>query len=81
MDKLKMREQAVELLACTADKIEEKEIADIKAMYFRNTDRGGGAIIISGDGGILFVDPFFVEYDEHVKKFLNGERSIFETID
>lgn len=79
MDKIKLKEQAVELLTCSAEKIEEKEIDSIDAMYFRNTDRGGGAIIISDDGGMLFVDPFFTEYDEHVRRFLEGERSVFET--
>lgn len=79
MDKIKLREQAAELLVCSVDKIEEKEIANVSAMYFRNTDRGGGAIIISEHDGMLFVDPFFIEYDEHLRKFLNGERSTFET--
>lgn len=36
-------------------------------MYYRNTDRGGGAVIISNDGATLFADPFFVQYEEHVR--------------
>lgn len=78
MDKNKMKEQAIGILLCADSKIEEKEVSEINAMYYRNTDRGGGAIIVSEQGEMLFVDPFFVDYDEHVKKFMNGERSVFE---
>ena len=78
MDKNKMKERAIGILLCADCKIEEKEVSGINAMYYRNTDRGGGAIIVSEQGEMLFVDPFFVDYDEHVKKFMNGERSVFE---
>ncbi len=75
MDKNKMKEKAIEILLCDKSKVEEKEVADINAMYYRNTDRGGGALIISEQGEMLFVDPFLIEYEEHIRKFMNGERS------
>lgn len=78
MNKESMREKATEILLCQAEKLEEKEIPNQNAMYYRNVDRGGGALIISNDGSMLFVDPFFVEYEEHLQKFINGERSCFE---
>ena len=78
MNKESMRKTATEILLCGNDKIEEKEIAEQNAMYYRNTDRGGGALIISEDGSMLFVDPFFTEYDEHLQNFINGERTRFE---
>lgn len=78
MDKNKMKEKAIEILLCDKSKVEEKEVKEINAMYYRNTDRGGGALIISEQGDLLFVDPFFVNYEEHVREFMNGERSIIE---
>ncbi|MCR5204155.1 MAG: hypothetical protein K6E47_03800 [Lachnospiraceae bacterium] len=78
MDKNVMKEKAIEILLCDKGKVEEKEVSEINAMYYRNTDRGGGALIVSEQGDMLFVDPFFVDYEEHVKKFKNGERSTFE---
>lgn len=78
MDKETMRKKATEILLCHVEKLEEKEIPEHRAMYYRNIDRGGGALIISYDGSLLFVDPFFVEYEEHLLKFINGERSSFE---
>lgn len=78
MDQKKMREQALAILLCDLEKLEEKEITGLGAMYYRNTDRGGGALIVGKDGGMLFVDPFFVEYEDHVKRFFAGERSVFE---
>lgn len=78
MDKNKMKEKAIEILLCDKSKVEEKEVTEINAMYYRNTDRGGGAVIVSEQGDMLFVDPFFVDYEEHVKKFMSGERSTFE---
>ena len=78
MDKNKMKEKAMEILLCEYNKIEEKEVKEINAVYYRNTDRGGGALIVSEQGDMLFVDPFFVEYKEHVKRFIDGERSVFE---
>lgn len=78
MDKNKMKEMALEILLCDESKVEEKEVQGINAMYYRNTDRGGGALIVDEHGDMLFVDPFFVDYEEHVKKFMNGERSSFE---
>ena len=67
----------MEILSCRIDQLEEKEILDYNAVYFRNVKRGGGAVIISLDGSMLFVDPFFTDYDEHLKKFIAGERSEF----
>ena len=42
------------------------------------TFKDGEAIIISESGEMLFVDPFFVDYKEHITRFKNGERSVFE---
>lgn len=78
IDKDKMRSKALEILLCGLEKLEEKEIVELSAMYYRNKDRGGGALIMGEDGDVLFVDPFFVEYEDHVKKYSAGERSVFE---
>ena len=74
---LEMRIKAKELLVCDMERIEEIDCPDIDAVYFRNTDRGGGALIISRSGEMLFFDPFIVDYDEHVKRFSEGERTKF----
>lgn len=71
----KMKKQAAEILVCSLDKIEEKALPELNAMYFRNIDRGGGALIISNNSEMLFVDPFYVNFEEHIEKFLKGERS------
>ena len=73
-----MRSKAIEILLCRPDELEEKLIPEERAAYYRNINRGGGALIISTDGSMLFVDPFFVPFEEHLQKFLKGERSIFE---
>lgn len=73
-----IKKRAAEILSCQADCLEEKEIPEQNAIYFRNTNRGGGAIIVSNDGAMLFADPFFVDYNAHLQKFINGERSNFE---
>ena len=78
MNKDKMREKALEILLCGSEKLEEKEITELGAMYYRNKDRGGGALIMGKDEEMLFEDPFFVEYEDHVKRFSSGERSVFE---
>lgn len=72
-----IKEKAMEILSCRIDQLEEKEIFEYNAVYFRNVERGGGAVIISLDDSMLFVDPFFTDYDEHLKKFIAGERSKF----
>lgn len=77
MSETKMRKQAYEILQCNAEKIEEKAIPDLNAMYFRNIDRGGGALIISDNFEMLFVDPFYIGIEEHIKRFANGERTKF----
>ena len=59
MNKTNLKNKAKELLLCDDNTIEEHEIEDMKAMYYRNTVRGGGAIIISESGEMLFVNPFF----------------------
>lgn len=78
MDKYSMKNKAKELLLCDDNTLEEREIEELEATYYRNTVRGGGAIIISDLGEMLFVDPFFVDYKEHIKRFIDGERSVFE---
>ena len=77
MDKARMRKEAEEILICSADKIEEREIIEINAVYYRNTNRGGGAVILAENGEKLFVDPFFIDYNEHLRRFINGERTMF----
>lgn len=73
-----MQKKATEILSCQIDNLEEKIIENQDAVYYRNKSRGGGALIISNSGEMLFVDPFFVDYQEHLLKFMNGERSQFE---
>nr|DAZ40346.1 MAG TPA: hypothetical protein [Caudoviricetes sp.] len=73
-----LRERAAEILVCTPDKMEEKEILDGNAFYFLNSDRGGGALIISFDGEMLLVDPFFADLEKHILRFVSGERSHFD---
>ena len=76
MNKEELYKVVLDVLCCNPDRIEEREIADINAYYFRNTDRGGGAVIISDNGEFLLVDPFFVDYEEHLKQFKNGKRTV-----
>ena len=78
MGRDKMKEKAQEILLCGPEKLEEQEIAELDAMYYRNKDRGGGALVVDSSGGVLFVDPFFVEFEDHMKRFAAGERSVFE---
>ncbi len=78
MNKTEMKEQAVNILYCNPENIEEIELSEINAMYYRDRNRGGGALIISDAGEMLFVDPFFVSFDEHVNRFVSGERTCFE---
>lgn len=78
MNKCELKEQAVKILYCNLECIEEIEIPEINAMYFRDRNRGGGALIISDNGEMLFVDPFFVDFDEHKNRFASGERTHFE---
>ena len=73
-----MKKRALELLVCDEKTLEEREISGLNAKYYRNTVRGGGAIIISVTGEMLFMDPFLVGYNEHTKRFASGERSSFE---
>lgn len=55
--------------------IERKNIIEPECLvYYRSTKRGGGAVIISPDGGWLLKDPFEVSYEEHLQMFLDGER-------
>ena len=78
MDSNEIEKLALSVLYCNIDKVEKIELPDINACYFRNTDRGGAAVIVSNDGSMLFVDPFFVEYEDHVKRFVAGERTNFD---
>ena len=78
MNITELKEQAIKILYCKEECIEEISVPEINAMYYRDTNRGGGALIISEDGEMLFVDPFFVDFDEHVNRFASGERSHFE---
>ena len=73
-----MQRKAAEILSCQIDNLERKIIENQDVVYYRNKSRGGGALIISNSGEMLFVDPFFVDYQEHLHRFLNGERSQFE---
>lgn len=78
MNSDQMKKKAAEILLCKVDNLEEIRIPEHCAVYFRNKDRGGGAVIISKDSTMLFVDPFFVDYNEHLRRFIDGERSSFE---
>ena len=78
MDSEHMKKRAAEILSCQINDLEKINIQDQKVLYFRNTNRGGGAVIISNDNDILIADPFVVDLEEHLKKILNGERSYFE---
>ena len=80
MTKTEMKEQAIKILYCRPETIEEIEVPDVRAVYFRDVTRGGGALIISEIGEMLFFDPFYVDFDEHVKRFTSGERTHFEDI-
>ena len=73
-----LREKALELLICKPEKLEEKQLLYGKAIYYRNTDRGGAALIMADDGTSLMVNPFFTEFEEHLNRFLSGERSRYE---
>ena len=78
MEKNEIEKKALSVLYCSIDRVEKVNLPDINAHYFRNTDRGGAAVIISDDGSMLYVDPFFVEYEDHVKRFVAGERTVFQ---
>ena len=72
------KKEVAEILACTSEKVEEKLIPGHDLIYYRNTDRGGGALIVSKDGEMLFADPFFIDYETHIQKFMSGERTSFD---
>lgn len=73
-----MKEEAIRILCCNPESIEEIELSEINAVYYRDRNRGGGALIVSDSGELLFVDPFFVSFNEHVNRFVSGERTCFE---
>lgn len=73
-----MINKALEILNCSIDDLEQKIIKDYDVVYYRNTKRGGGAVIMARDGEMLYVNPFFVNYEEHLARFVKGERSRFE---
>lgn len=75
MNKSELLEKASDILACRPEKMECKEVLEGNAFYFRNIDRGGAAVIISIDGEMLYGDPFFMGFDEHLKKFKEGKRT------
>lgn len=81
LNKELMLKKAMEILLCQANSIDEKEISTINAIYYRNINRGGGALIISPNGEMLFADPFYIGIDEHIEKFIAGERTVFEIIE
>ena len=55
--------------------IEHKDIIEPECLvYYHSTKRGGGAVIISPDGGWLLKNPFEVSYEKHLEMFLDGER-------
>lgn len=70
-----MKKIAIDILSCQVDDLEEIKLQETSAIYYRNKIRGGGAVIISDDGTLLFEDPFFVDFNEHLQKFIDGERS------
>lgn len=78
MNKVEMKEEAIRILCCNPESIEEIELSEINAIYYRDRNRGGGALIVSDSGELLFVDPFFVSFNEHVNRFVSGERTCFE---
>lgn len=78
MDRNEMRAKAMELLLCEEETLEEREIPAVNAVYYRNTVRGGAALIISPEGEMLYADPFFIDFDAHIRQYLAGERSVFE---
>lgn len=55
-------------------KIYKKEIKDKEAIYFWNPIRGGGAVIVAKDGSYLYAVSA-INFDEHLKSFLSGERT------
>ena len=78
MNRKKMKEQAIILLCCKEEGIEEIDIPEIDAVYYRDRKRGGGAVILSENGEMLFEDPFFVDIKEHLNRYVSGERTHFE---
>ena len=75
MNKGSMEIKATEVLSCQVENLEMIEIPKHNAIYFRNTIRGGGAVIISADGTMLVANPFFDDYNKHLERFVKGERS------
>ncbi len=75
----KMKKKALNVLSCKKENLKIVKIPNQKAVYFCNTTRGGGAVIISEDESMLVVNPFFVNYEEHLSKFLLGERTLVPT--
>lgn len=55
-------------------KIHSKEIPEIGAYYFWNPVRGGISIIINSDGEKLAATSS-VNYEKHLKAFIDGKRN------
>lgn len=72
-DKIKL---AAKLLMITAEQAEKYsgKIDEVSAMYFSVPEKGGGSLIISDDGGVLYADSS-VGYKRHLEAYKQGIRT------
>jgi hypothetical protein len=52
----------------------QRDLPGAHATYFWESGRGGGALIVGEDGGVLFANSS-VPFDTHVDAFANGRRT------
>ena len=73
---------AAELLAISpADaQSNQRNLPELHATYFWESGRGGGALIVGQDGGVLFANSS-VPFDTHVHAFASGRRTHLSTVD
>lgn len=52
----------------------QRNLPQVHATYFWESGRGGGALIVGEDGGVLFANSS-VPFDTHIDAFASGRRT------
>ncbi len=67
---------AVQYLDLSLDQVprRSREIPELDAVYFWESKRGGGALIVGADGSMLYATSS-VPFDPHVAAFADGRRT------
>lgn len=73
---------ASRLLRLALDQVHQnhKEIPEIRATYFWQPGRGGGALIVGEDGSVLFAHSS-IDFTTHVEAFHRGRRTDLRTLE